>query len=107
MPEFPRESSPDLQELVLVLYTTSIGVCLGFSIVAVVVVVVGTTLSSEENHATKTAKTKASTHLDKDICLFTEYIHISDAFPTTFAEYLRISRVNLQNLCQFTNFALK
>ena len=49
--QIPRESPPDLQELVhmLYMYRTSISVCLGFSIV--VVAVVGTTLSAEAGTA--------------------------------------------------------
>ena len=47
VPQIPRELPPDPQKLVLILYRTSIGVCLVFSIVAVAVV--GTTLSAEED----------------------------------------------------------
>ena len=49
VPQIPRELSPDPQKLVLMLYRTSIGVCLGFSIVAVAVV--GTTISAEEDRS--------------------------------------------------------
>ena len=47
VPQISRELPLDPQKLVLMLYRTRIGVCLGFTIVAVAVV--GTTLSAEED----------------------------------------------------------